>query len=108
MFNGNGAGHYIGASSATGIDKSNYQLRITITTNTANVYTALNKFVIYCSTNGSSGSWCTIDGKTKANVDSGTDTWVTFANKVSLSGWSGYNVINTSDITTYGNRSDQY
>lgn len=108
LFNGNGAGHYIGASSATGIDKSNYQLRITITTNTANVYTALNKFVIYCSTNGSSGSWCTIDGKTKANVDSGTDTWVTFANKVSLSGWSGYNVINTSDITTYGNRSDQY
>ena len=108
LFNGNGAGHYIGASSATGIDKSNYQLRITITTNTANVYTALNKFVIYCSTNGSSGSWCTIDGKTKANVDSGTDTWVTFANKVSLSGWSGYNVINISEITTYGNTSAQY
>lgn len=108
LFNGNGAGHYIGATSATGIDKSNYQLRITITTNTAKVYTALNKFVIYCSTNGSSGSWCTIDGKTKANVDSGTDTWVTFANKVSLSGWSGYNVINTSDITTYGNTNAQH
>lgn len=108
LFNGNGAGHSIGASSETGIDKSNYQLRITITTNTAKVYTALNKFVIYCSTNGSSGSWCTIDGKTKANVDSGTDTWVTFANKVSLSGWSGYNVINTPDITTYGNTSAQH
>lgn len=108
LFNGNGAGHFIGADSATGIDKSNYQLRITITTNTAKVYTALNKFVIYCSTNGSSGSWCTIDAKTKENVDSGTDTWVTFANKVSLSGWSGYNVINTSDITTYGNTSAQH
>lgn len=108
LFNGNRAGHSIGANSATGIDKSNYQLRITITTNTAKVYTALNKFVIYCSTNGSSGSWCTIDGKTKANVDSGTNTWVTFANKVSISGWSGYNVINTSDITTYGNTSAQY
>ncbi len=108
LFNGNGAGHSIGANSATGVDKSKYQLRITITTNTAKVYTALNKFVIYCSTNGSSGSWCTIDGKTKANVDSGTNTWVTFANKVSLSGWSGYNVINTSDITTYGNTSAQY
>lgn len=108
LFNGNGAGHFIGADSATGIDKSNYQLRITITTNTAKVYTALNKFVIYCSTNGSSGSWCTIDAKTKKNVDSGTDTWVTFANKVSLSGWSGYNVINTSDITTYGNTSAQH
>lgn len=105
---GNGAGHYIGANVATGIDKTNYQLRVTITTNTAKVYTALNKFVIYCSTNGSSGSWCTIDAKTKANVDSGTDTWVTFANKVSLSGWSGYNVINTPDITTYGNTSSQH
>lgn len=108
LFNGNGAGYYIGASTATGIDKSNYQLRIIITTNTATVYTELNKFIIYCSTNGSSGSWCTIDGKTKANVDSGTDTWVTFANKVSISGWSGYNVINTSTITTYGNTSAQY
>lgn len=108
LFNGNGAGYYIGSSSATGIDKSNYQLRIIITTNTAQVYTELNKFIIYCSTNGSSGSWCTIDGKTKANVDSGTDTWVTFANKVSISGWSGYNVINTSKITTYGNTSAQY
>ena len=108
LFNGNGAGHSIGASSETGIDKSKYQLRITITTDTAKVYTALNKFVIYCSTNGSSGSWCTIDAKTKANVDSGTDTWVTFANKVSLSGWTGYNVINTPDITTYGNTSSQH
>ena len=108
LFNGNRADLYIGANVGIGIDKSNYQLRITITTNTAKVYTALNKFVIYCSTNGSSGSWCTIDAKTKANVDSGTDTWVTFANKVSLSGWSGYNVINTPDITTYGNTSSQH
>ena len=108
LFNGNGAGYYIGASSTTGVDKSNYQLRIIITTNTAQVYTVLNKFVIYCSTNGSTGSWCTIDAKTKANVDSGTDTWVNFANKVSISGWSGYNVINTSGITTYGNTSSQY
>ena len=108
LFNGNSTSYYIGASSTTGIDKSNYQLRIIITTNTAQVYTELNKFIIYCSTNGSSGAWCTIDGKTKANVDSGTDTWVTFANKISISGWSGYNVINTSKITTYGNTSAQY
>lgn len=108
LFNGIGTSLNIGASTATGIDKSKYQLRIIITTNTANVYTALNKFCIYCSTNGSTGSWCTIDAKSKANVDSGTDTWVTFASKVSLSGWSGYNIINTNDITTYGNQTYHY
>ena len=108
LFNGNGHSYIIGASTATGIDKSNYQLRVIITNNTAQVYTQLNKFVIYCSTNGSSGSWCTIDAKTKANVDAGNDTWVTFANKVSINGWSGYNIINTSAITTYGNTTAQY
>lgn len=104
FFNGNGASHVIGANSSTGIDKSNYQLRFIITTNVAKVYTVLNKFCIYCSTNGSSGSWCTIDGKTKSNVDAGNDTWTIFANKVPISGWSGYNIINTSGITTYGNQ----
>lgn len=108
LFNGNGCSYHIGASSATGIDKSNYQLRVIITTNIARVYTVLNKFVIYCSTEGSTGSWCTIDAKTKANVDSGTDTWVTYANKVHIAGWSGYNIINTTGIVTYGNWSDQY
>ena len=103
LFNGNGCSYHIGASSATGIDKSNYQLRVIITTNIARVYTVLNKFVIYCSTEGSTGSWCTIDAKTKANVDSGTDTWVTYANKVHIAGWSGYNIINTTGIVTYGN-----
>lgn len=105
FFNGNGASHVIGANSSTGIDKSNYRLRFIITTNVAKVYTILNKFCIYCSTNGSSGSWCTIDAKTKSNVDAGNDTWTVFANKVPISGWSGYNIINTSGITTYGNQS---
>ena len=103
LFTDIGATFYIGANANKGIDKSAYQLRVIITTDTANVYTALNKFCIYCSTNGSTGSWCTIDAKTKANVDAGSDTWTTFANKVSLNGWSGYNIINTSNITTYGN-----
>ena len=83
-------------------------MRVIITTNTANVYTVLNKFIIYCSTNGSTGSWCTIDAKTKANVDNGTDTWVTYANKVPIAGWSGYNIINTTGIITHGNNSSQY
>lgn len=105
LFTDIGTTLYIGANSSTGIDKSTYQLRIIITTDTVGLYTALNKFVIYCHTGGSSGCWCTIDGKTQANVSSGTDTWDTFANKISIAGASGYNVINTPDFTTYGNSS---
>ena len=108
LFNDIGACFTIGDSTASKIDKSKYQVRITITTDIANVYTNLNKFVIYCSTNGSTGSWCTIDAKTKADVDSGADTWHVFANKVEINGWSGYNVINTPGIMTYGNRGYQY
>lgn len=103
LFNGNGTTLYIGGSSATKIDKSNYMLRITIATSAASVYTVLNKFIIYCSTSGSTGSYCTIDARLQSNYTAGTNTWVTFADKVPISGWSGYNVINTSDLRTYGN-----
>ena len=86
----------------------NNRLRITILTNFASVYTQLNKFVIYCSTSGSNGCKCTIDGRTKANYDANSSTWTTFADGVTISGWSGFNVINTPSITTYGNTSNQY
>lgn len=108
FFNENGTSIYLGGNTASKVDKTNYRVRVTINTSVAKVYTVLNKFCIYCSTNGSTGSWCTIEGRTNANASSNTNTWVTFANKVSLSGWSGYNIINTPDITTFGNRSDQY
>lgn len=108
IFNGIGTSYYIGASKEKSIDKSTYQLRIIITTDIANVYTVLNKFVIFCSTEGSSNCWCTIDGQTKANVDAGKSTWDIFSNKTPINGWSGYNVINTSGITTYGNITSQY
>lgn len=107
FFNGNGASHFIGADTATKKDKAKYMFRVTITASTAKVYTVLNKFVIYCSTNGSSGCYCSIDGRTQANVTAGTNTWVNFANKVEINGWSGYNVINTSGITV-GTNSSQY
>lgn len=107
FFNGNGAAHYIGANTATKVDKTKYMFRVTITASTARVYTALNKFVIYCSTGGSTGCYCSIDARTQANVTAGTNTWVNFANKVKIDGWSGYNVINTSGITV-GTNSSQY
>lgn len=110
IFSSSGASDpfYIGNDSSTGIDKSKYMCRITITSNLFGVYTELNKFAIFVSTDGSSNCYCTITARTKANVDSGADTWVTFANKASISGWSGWNIINTSNICTYGNAQYQY
>lgn len=109
LFDGEGTQLRIGAdSSQTGVDKSNYQVRVTIDSVAAKVYTQLKKFVIDISTEGSTGSWVTIDGKTRTNVTAGTDTWTTFTNRQGISGWSAFNVINVNGITTYSNNNAQY
>lgn len=92
-----------GGGYAAGTDYTTYQVRLTINTGTGSIYTALNKFVLYISTNGSTGSWCTIDARLQSNYTGAIDTWTIFADKVPIGGWSGYNVINTSNIITYGN-----
>lgn len=97
----------IGKADSSNLATETYMLRLTLLTSGA-VYSALNKFAIFLSTQGSNGCYCTLEGKTKANVDAGNDTWVTFADKVSVVGWSGWNIINTSTITTHGNSSSQY
>ena len=105
-FNG---GFVIGKSTSSNPADANCQLRVTLSTSSGSVYTMLNKFIIYISSNGSNGCWCSIDARLQSNVKNNTDTWTNFANKVGISGWSGYNVINTSGFTTYGNRpSSQY
>ena len=81
------------------IELKNYLLRVTIDTDSFQVYTTLNKFAIYVSTSGSTGCYCTID----ASLESTPTTFETFANQVPINGWSGWNIINTSGITTYGN-----
>lgn len=112
FLNGSRTDLYIGGSSETGVDKSKHQLRITIKNTFGKLYTTLNKFLLYvCYASNTTGCWCTIDGKTQANVESGTDAWKVFVEKAGILGWSGYNVINTPNITTYGNVSnkrDQY
>lgn len=92
-----------GGGYAAGTDYTEYQVRLTINTSVGSIYTVLNKFVIYLSTYGSIGAWCTIDARLQSNYTGGIDTWTTFADKVSVGGWPGYNVINTSGIVTYGN-----
>lgn len=78
---------------------TNCMLRVIIDSDAFGIYTVLNKFVIYLSTNGCSGCYCTID----ASLQSSPTTFTTFADRIPVSGWSGYNIINTSGITTYGN-----
>ena len=97
----------IGKATSENKATADYKLRLTLTTTNA-VYSVLNKFAIDVSTSGSTGCYVTIEGRTKANVDAGANTWVTFAENIPVSGWSGWNIINTSGITTHGNTNNQY
>lgn len=105
-----GVGNFhVGNSSATYEDKTAFKCRITMRTSNsyANVYSALNKFAIYVSTNGSQGCRCLIEGRKEANREAGSNVWDTFAN-APIDGWSGWNIINTPTITTHGNNNSQY
>ena len=88
---------------------ANNMLRVTMRTQAGSLYTVLNKFVIYVSTNGSTGCYCTIRCRTQSNYEDNVDTWVTRADQVPIAGWSGWNVINITGTATYGNtKSSQY
>lgn len=103
--------YLIGGKKETNVDKSTHQVRITIKNTFDVIYNSFIKFVLYVSTNGSAGCWCTIDGRTQNDIEAGNDTWKIFVNKQPISGWSGYNVINyPNGITTYGdsNIKNQY
>lgn len=103
-----GVGLSIGKADSSHKATSAYMLRLTLTT-TGVVYSVLNKFLLYVSTNGSSGCYVTIQGRTKSNLDAKNDTWTGFVSKVPISGWSGWNVINVpAGITTHGNSAGHY
>ena len=89
----------IGNSTDSVGDKTNWQLRITVSAKSA-VYTVLNKFIIRLSTRGSNNCWCTIEAKKYTIND-----WYTITDKAAVSGWSGHNVINIPNIL-YGNSSN--
>ena len=104
-----GANFIIGKADSSNKATERYMLRISLHTSDGKVYTQLNKFALYVSTSGSNGSYCTIRARTQNNYLNKVDKWDVFANKQSISGWSGWNIINTSTITTYGNTaSSQY
>ena len=89
----------IGKSTSTNKADVNCLLRIEVDTEKFKCYSELHKFAIYLSTGGSSGSYCTID----IALQSTPTTFKTIANKIPMSGWSGWNIINVSPFTTYGN-----
>ena len=110
LFTRRSTAYYIGGKNETNVDKSSHQLRITIKNTRDVIYNKFIKFVLYVSTNGSTGCWCTIDGRLQSDVEADNNTWKIFINKQPVSGWSGYNVINyPNGITTYGNnKTSQY
>lgn len=98
-----GVNFNIGKANSSNKATEKYMLRISLHTSEGKVYTRLNKFALYVSTNGSDGSYCTIRARTQNNYLNKVEKWDVFANKQSIAGWSGWNIINTSTITTYGN-----
>lgn len=76
-------------------------LRVTIDVDTFGIYTALNKFALFISTGGAFGCFCTIE----ASLENSPTKFKVFADKVPISGGTGYNIINTENLETYNNAS---
>ena len=95
---------YLGKQSTSGTISTTSMLRITINTSAASIYSTLNKFVIRYGTSWTSGGYCTIICRKQTDYEANNDVWMTLADQVPISGWTGYNVINTSNVTTYGNQ----
>ena len=94
---------YLGGSNESGIDKSQYQTRVTLATEST-LYSRLNKFAIKISTAGSSNCWCSIDARLQQNIEDNVNTWDNIVERVYISGYPGWNIINTREFTTYGNQ----
>ena len=78
---------------------ANDMLRVTIDVDAFGVYTVLNKFALFLSTGGAFGCFCTIE----ASLENSPTEFKVFADKVPISGWTGYNIINTENLETYSN-----
>ena len=80
-----------------------YMLRITINPMKCGLYVILNKAIIKIGRDNSLSCWCTISALTQTDYNLGNmsdDFYKIFANKVYISGWTGYNVLNFSRLDT--------
>lgn len=95
------ASHYVYAGGEKSrLPSVNDMLRVTIDTDVFQTYTDLNKFALYISTGGAKGCYCTIE----ASLENNPTAFKVFADRVPISGWSGYNIINTPVMETYANQ----
>ena len=97
---GAGTEVYLGKHTSAGSCTVNDQLRITIDTGVAAIYTVLNKFGIYMSSSGS-----TVYVKIEKALQSTPTTYSDVIDWTQISGWSGWNILNVNGFTTYGNTS---
>lgn len=95
---GYGQSFYLGKHTAAGSSTLNDQLRVTIATSAAGLYTTLNKIAIYMSTSGN-----TVQVKIERALESTPTTYTTHLDWTGISGWSGWNILNITGLTTYGN-----
>jgi hypothetical protein len=93
----------VGKRSSTQHADAQCMLRIFIHDTTSYFYAKIQKIAVYCATNGSEGCYCNVTGRKQVNVNDNVDSWDTLADHVSISGWSGWNIIQTSFITYGGN-----
>lgn len=88
----------LGKHTTNGSSTLNDQLRVTISTSPAELYTTLNKIAIYMSTAGN-----TVQVKIEKALESTPTTYITHLDWTGISGWSGWNILNIGGLTTYGN-----
>ena len=93
-----GQSFYLGKHTSNGSCTINDRLRVTIDTGAASIYTVLNKIAIYMSTSGA-----TVQVLIEKALQSAPTTFSTHKDWTGISGWSGWNILNISGLTTYGN-----
>lgn len=103
---------YIGKNDTDNPVNANHKLRVIINSFTqggiTSVYTELRKFIIYVSDSTYTyQTACTIKTKSQSDYAAGNDVWTVVSENIPIAGMSGYNVINTAVITTYGNQNSQ-
>lgn len=79
----------IGKSDASNLPNANYQLKVTLFTGAAFIYTYINKLALYISTNGSTGCTATVRARTQQNYEDNVNTWNIIVDNQPITGWSG-------------------
>ena len=73
LFSTDATGFVIGKATAATASANN-MLRVTMLTGPGGLYTSLNKFIIYVSTTGSQGCYCTIRCRKQQDYEDNVDT----------------------------------